>query len=197
MKIYLFRHGQTYYNRDKIFTGWKDSQLTPLGIIQAKGLAQKLKSVRFTVAYQSRLNRSKETLKEVLDFHPECKTVITDDRMIERSYGKLSGQQHTTIIKKYGQAKFDVWHRGYDVRPPGGESFADVYKRVSEFAKEMLAKIRKEKINVAISAHGNSIRIFRKVVEHTPVAEVVKWQIPYDKVFEYTVTDDTITLQII
>ena len=43
LHIYLFRHAQTYYNRDKRFTGWKDSKLTPFGIKQAKKVAKKLK----------------------------------------------------------------------------------------------------------------------------------------------------------
>ena len=34
-KIYLFRHGQTYFNRDHKFTGWKDSKLTLKGIKDA------------------------------------------------------------------------------------------------------------------------------------------------------------------
>ena len=72
-KIYLFRHGQTYYNKNKIFTGWKDSKLTPLGIKQAKTIAQKLKNKKIDVAFQTELSRSKDTLKEVLKFHPEVR----------------------------------------------------------------------------------------------------------------------------
>jgi broad specificity phosphatase PhoE len=67
MKIYLFRHGQTYYNRDKIFTGWKDSKLTPLGIRQAKRIANKLKKKKIDVAYQTRLSRSTGCLKEITE----------------------------------------------------------------------------------------------------------------------------------
>ncbi len=44
LHIYLFRHGQTYFNKDHIFTGWKDSKLTPLGIRQSKIIAKKLKN---------------------------------------------------------------------------------------------------------------------------------------------------------
>ena len=82
LHICLFRHGQTYFNRDKRFTGWKDSKLTPLGKKQAKIIAKKLKNKKFEVAYQTRLSRSKDTLKPVLKYHPECKKIITDNRMI-------------------------------------------------------------------------------------------------------------------
>ena len=65
LHIYLFRHGQSYYNRDHRFTGWKDSQLTPLGVKQARMIAKKLKNKEIDLAYQTRLSRSKDTLKEI------------------------------------------------------------------------------------------------------------------------------------
>jgi broad specificity phosphatase PhoE len=102
-KIYLFRHGQTYYNKNKIFTGWKDSKLTPKGINDAKNIAQKLKGKRIDVAIHTSLSRSKDTLKYVLAFHPECKVILVDDRMIERSYGDLAGKTHKKIIEEFGK----------------------------------------------------------------------------------------------
>lgn len=189
MKIYLFRHGQTFYNRDKIFTGWKDSSLTPLGIKHAKIIAQILKDKKFAVAYQTKLSRSKDTLKEVLKFHPECKKILTDNRMIERNYGSLCGTKHSDTIKKYGEEQFEKWHRGFYDQPPKGESFADVEKRVAPFIDDLLKKIRIEKIDVAISAHGNSIRLFRKIMEKKSIKETVSWTIPYDNVFEYNIPE--------
>jgi len=88
-QIYLFRHGQTPHNRDKIFSGWSNPPLTDLGVKQAKYLSQLLKNIKFDIAYQSRLLRSTQTLDIVLKNHPECKKVITDDRIIERDYGDL------------------------------------------------------------------------------------------------------------
>ena len=188
-KIYLFRHGQTTFNRDGRFTGFKDSKLTSEGKLQARIIAKKLKNKKFQVAIQTRLSRSKDTLKPVLKFHPECKIILEDDRMIERSYGNLSGKSHQEIIKKYGQVQYDRWHRGYEIkdRPPNGECFADVEKRVKLFIKDLKKFMGGNEVNVAISAHGNSIRLFRKIMERAPKKNVVKWFIPYDKVFEYSI----------
>src|SRR4030042_2875072 len=102
LHIYLFRHGQTFYNKNGWFTGWKDSKLAPKGIRHAEVIAGKLKNKKFQVAFQTHLSRSKDTLKPVLKYHPECKQIITDDRMIERCYGNFEGLHHTTIIKKHG-----------------------------------------------------------------------------------------------
>ena len=113
LHIYLFRHGQTYFNRDKIFTGWKDSKLTPLGKRQAQKIAKKLKNKKFQVAYQTRLSRSRNTLKEVLKYHPECKEVIEDDRMIERCYGKLQKRSQKEFMEEIDQTIIKVMEKKY------------------------------------------------------------------------------------
>ncbi len=187
LKIYLFRHGQSYFNRDKRFTGWKDSRLTPLGIKQAKIIGNKLKNKKIDIAFQTRLSRSKDTLKEVLIFHPECKKIITDDRMLERNYGKLNGHSHSLIIKEYGKKQFDLWHRSFDSPPPKGESLKMVEKRVNAFLKDLLKLMKKEKVNVAISAHGNSMRPFRKYFEKLNNKQMMALENPWDDYFEYDV----------
>lgn len=187
LHIYLFRHGQTTYNRDHRFTGWKDSKLTKLGKKQANIIAKKLKNKKFQIAYQTRLSRSKDTLKPVLKHHPECKKIITDDRMIERCYGKLQGFYHRTIIAKYGKKQFDIWHRSYNTPPPKGESIKDVQKRVNSFIKDLIKNMKKNKVNVAISAHGNSMRPFRRYFEKLTIKQMMKLENPWDNYFEYTI----------
>ncbi|MEK6844685.1 MAG: histidine phosphatase family protein [Nanoarchaeota archaeon] len=213
-KVYLFRHGKTFFNVRGIFTGWKDSKLAPEGIRNAKKVAEILKKKKFQAAFQTRLSRSKDTLKYVLKFHPECKKIITDDRVIERSYGILEGISHKKLIEEIGkkivdlktegdaienlspkerekvekflgEEEYKIIHRGYNIAVPNGESFADVEKRVKEFIIYLKKFIRKNKVNVAISAHGNSIRLFRKIMENSSKDEAVNWFVPYDKVFEY------------
>ena len=216
LKIYIFRHAQTYYNRRHYFTGWKDSKLTPFGIKQAKAIAKKLKNKKIDVYYCTHLSRSKDTLKEVLKYHPECKKIIVDDRMIERSYGDLEGKSHKEFIQTEGEDSYKTllhWHkidhlhgkerenfiqqvgeselhiirRSYSVAPPHGESIKMVEKRVLQFIKGLLKKMKNEKINVAISAHGNSMRPFRRYFEHLSREEMMELENPFDDYFEYTV----------
>lgn len=186
-KIYLFRHGQTTYNKEKRFTGFHNPSLTKEGVKNAKEIAKKLKNKKFQIAFHSRLKRSKSTLKEVLEYHPECKKIIKDDRIIERNYGALNGTLHSDFIAKNGVEAFDKYHRGFYEKPPKGESFAIVEIRVKKFIKDLKKLIKKEKCNVAISAHGNSIRLFRKIMEKAGVKECVSWKIPYDDYFQYSV----------
>ena len=186
-KIYLFRHGQSEFNLKKIFTGWIDAKLTELGVEQAKNLGEMLKNKKINIAYVTRLSRAKDTLTEVIKFHSECKEIIIDDRMIERSYGLLVGLTHEETILKYGQEQFDKWHRGWNDRPPEGECFADVEIRVQKFIDDLKEKYAGKDLGIAISAHGNSIRLFRKIMEGATIEETCNWTIPYDQYFEYEI----------
>jgi len=216
LKIYLFRHGQTDYNRDGRFTGSHEAKLTTLGKKHALKIAQQLKDKKFQVAVHTHLSRSKDTLKPVLKNHPECKIILEDDRMIERGYGILEGTTHEQFIEKIGnqeyellvhgdaiedleqkqreriedflgEQEYNVIHRGWKVKVPEGESFADVEKRVRSFLKDLKKFMKKNKVNVVISAHGNSIRLFRKIMEKESIENTAKWFIPYDKVFTYEI----------
>lgn len=187
LKIYIFRHGQSEFNRDKRFTGWMDAKLTPLGVKQAEEIAEELRDKKFQIAYHTRLSRSIDTLNVVLKYHKDVK-LIQDDRMIERSYGELQERYHKDVIAEVGKAQFDIWHRSYEVPPPEGESIKMVEVRVLDFIKDLLEKMRKEKINVAISAHGNSMRPFRRYFDKFSVEEMMKLENPYNDAFEYSIS---------
>ncbi len=216
LTVYLFRHGITTFNRDGRFTGQSEARLTEKGKKHARTIARKLKNKRFEVAIHTHLSRSKATLKPVRDTHPEIKLIIQDDRMIERSYGELQGSTHDQFIRRIGERSYDLRvegdaienlepklrrkvekflgteeykaiHRGWAVAAPGGESFKDVEVRVKSFIKDLKKFMKKNQVNVAISAHGNSIRLFRKIMEKANIKETTSWFIPYDKVFEYKI----------
>jgi 2,3-bisphosphoglycerate-dependent phosphoglycerate mutase len=185
--IYLFRHAQTYYNRAKRFTGWKDSRLTPFGVEQAKKIAAKLRGKKIDVAFTTSLSRSKDTMKEVLKIHPECKKRFVDDRMAERSYGKLQGMSHKVYERTHSAEHLHRIRRSYDYPPPGGESIKMVEKRVGRFLHDLIAYMKKNRVNVAISAHGNSMRPFRRYFEKLSIAQMMKLENPWDDYFEYKI----------
>lgn len=185
--IYLFRHGQTDFNEQARFTGWLDSHLTQTGIKSAQTVADSLRYQHLDLAYHTRLSRSIDTLNIVIKDHPECHQILVDDRMLERSYGDLAGLTHQEIINGLGIGQYEQWHRGYYDRPPGGECFDDVENRVMEFIADLKRQYSSKKLGVAISAHGNSIRLFRKIMENASIEESVSWVIPYDKHFRYEI----------
>lgn len=173
-------------NTEGRFSGWRDVPLNGRGLRDAKIVALRLRDKKFTLAYQSDLMRSKQTLREVLKFHKHVK-VMTDARIKERCYGKLQGKTHLEIVQKFGSRKYDEWHRGYDLRPPEGESLKEVEARVLEFIRDLLDTLREEKVNVAISAHGNSMRAFRRYFEKLSQKEMCELYNDYESLYEYTV----------
>jgi 2,3-bisphosphoglycerate-dependent phosphoglycerate mutase len=185
--IFLFRHGQTHFNKKKRFTGWLDADWTAEGRRNARVTARKLKNKRIDVAFETSLKRSIRTLKEVLKYHPECFLKLKDDRMIERCYGDLQGHSHEAFISEKGKALFDKYHRAYNFPPPKGESVKMVEARVQSFLKDLLSFIKKYKVNVAVSAHGNSMRPFRRHFENASISKMMGWNMPYDTYFEYTI----------
>jgi 2,3-bisphosphoglycerate-dependent phosphoglycerate mutase len=216
LHIYLFRHGQTYFNRDHKFTGWLDSKLTPLGKRQAAKIGGMLRHKKIDVAFCSHLSRSRDTLAIVLKHHPECREIIENDLMIERSYGSLAGESHESFVRSVGEEDYNTlvhWHkmdhlhgrekadfaravgeaelkiirRSYEVRPPHGESVKMVEKRVLKFIKFLIPFMKKNKVNVAISAHGNSMRPFRRHFEKFSIDKMMKLENPWDDYFEYTI----------
>ena len=187
LHIYIFRHGQSYYNKHHIFTGWKDSKLTPRGIRDARQVARKLKDKRIDIVFCSHLSRSKDTLKEVLRYHPKCKKVIVDDRIIERSYGDLAGKSKDKYARTYGEEALHKVRRSYLTIPPNGENIKMVEKRVNSFIHDLIKLMKKEKVNVAISAHGNSMRPLRKYFEKLTIKEMMKLENPWDDYFEYKI----------
>ncbi|MBX5136299.1 2,3-bisphosphoglycerate-dependent phosphoglycerate mutase [Rhizobium sp. L9] len=166
--LVLVRHGQSDWNLKNLFTGWKDPDLTELGIQEAKagGAALAEYGIKFDVAYTSALVRAQHTLKLILDKvgQPELET-IRDQALNERDYGDLSGLNKDDARAKWGEEQVHIWRRSYDVPPPGGESLRDTGARVwPYYLTEILPRVlRGEKVLVA--AHGNSLRSLVMVLD--------------------------------
>ncbi|MDP7323414.1 MAG: histidine phosphatase family protein, partial [Candidatus Woesearchaeota archaeon] len=99
----------------------------------------------------------------------------------------LRGKEKEWFVKEVGDAEFKIIHRSYKHPPPKGESIKMVEKRVYAFIRDLIKKIKKEKVNVAISAHGNSMRPFRRYFEKLSIKEMMELENPWDDYFEYKV----------
>ena len=95
-EIYVFRHGETFDNRNRVFSGWRNSKITNVGKKQAGVLAEKLKNKKIDVCITSSLSRSIDTAKTALK-GKKVKFEV-DDRIIERDYGKLSGKSKGKLM---------------------------------------------------------------------------------------------------
>jgi 2,3-bisphosphoglycerate-dependent phosphoglycerate mutase len=175
--LVLVRHGQSEWNLKNLFTGWRDPDLTALGIEEAttggKALAET--GIKFDIAFTSALSRAQKTLKIILDEigQPGLET-IRDEALNERDYGDLSGLNKDDARAKWGEEQVHIWRRSYDVPPPGGESLRDTGARVwPYYLTEILPRVlRGEKVLVA--AHGNSLRSLVMVLDRLSKEEILK-----------------------
>jgi len=166
--LVLVRHGQSEWNLKNLFTGWRDPDLTPLGVEEATAGANALKDygMKFDIAFTSALTRAQRTCKIILDVvgQPDLET-IRDEALNERDYGDLSGLNKDDARAKWGEEQVHIWRRSYDVPPPGGESLKDTGARVwPYYMTEILPRVLSGQ-KVLIAAHGNSLRSLLMVLD--------------------------------
>ncbi len=162
--LVLLRHGQSDWNLQNRFTGFKDIDLTDEGRAEAADAGKKIKDagIRFDQVFTSTLKRANNTARLALENAGQAeliKTMIAHDDLRERDYGDLTGLDKDETRKKYGEEQVHIWRRSYDVRPPGGECLQDVVEnRVRPYYEAKIEPLLLARRNVLVVAHGNSLR---------------------------------------
>ena len=166
-KLVLLRHGQSQWNLENRFTGWKDVPLTEKGIEEAKNAGQLIKknNIKFDKIFSSVLQRANKTA-EIAMKEAEMKHLFNDNQLYytkdqslnERDYGDLVGLNKAETADKFGKEQVHIWRRSYDTPPPNGESLKDVVSRVSPYFEKNIQPLILSNKNILIVAHGNSLR---------------------------------------
>jgi 2,3-bisphosphoglycerate-dependent phosphoglycerate mutase len=172
----LVRHGQSEWNLQNLFTGWRDPPLTELGRSEAREAGQRLRQrgLVFDKAYTSGLVRAQDTLTLILEeiAQPGLETVC-DSALNERDYGDLTGLNKDDAAARWGKKQVQAWRRSYDVAPPGGESLKDTLARtVPYYLRHILPDVLDGK-RIIVVAHGNSLRALIMAMEGLSPAEIL------------------------
>ena len=166
--LVLVRHGQSEWNLKNLFTGWKDPDLTDLGVEEAIEAGRRLKAidVRFDIAFTSNLSRAQRTCDLLLrEIGQRDLETFKDEALNERDYGDLSGLNKDDARARWGEEQVHIWRRSYDVQPPGGESLKDTVARVLPYyMREILPRVMRGE-RVLVAAHGNSLRALVMVLD--------------------------------
>jgi 2,3-bisphosphoglycerate-dependent phosphoglycerate mutase len=188
--LYLVRHGQSIYNLENRFTGWKDIGLTELGENQAREAGQILANVSFDYCYISNLKRAQNTLEFILNEINQSPKIENNIALNERDYGDLIGQNKAEAAKEFGAEQVQIWRRSFDVPPPGGESLKMTAERTLPFYRDTILPKVLNSNNVIISAHGNSIRaIVMEIFNLTP-SQILKTEIGWCEPWKITYNED-------
>ncbi|MFA5013040.1 MAG: 2,3-diphosphoglycerate-dependent phosphoglycerate mutase [Candidatus Paceibacterota bacterium] len=204
-KLVIVRHGESIWNKENIFTGWTDVELSQLGIEQAieAGKILKEKGFSFDLAFTSVLKRATDTLDLILKEMDLDIPIERSWRLNERHYGALQGMNKEDIKNQYGEEMRQKWRRSYDTQPPAldkddqrypgkdpkyaelkeselplTESLKDTEARVMPYWNDEIAPKILEGKKIIISAHGNSIRALAKNIESIGDEEIVDLEIP-------------------
>ncbi len=205
-KLVLLRHGESIWNKENLFTGWTDVDLSEKGREEAAqaGLMMKEQGYSFDLAFTSVLKRAIRTLWMVLDEMDLMWIPVQRDwRLNERHYGALQGLNKAETAAKYGENQVKLWRRSYDIRPPAldeadprypgrdpryrnvskeqlplSECLKDTVDRFLPCWHEVIAPSIRSGKQVLIAAHGNSLRALVKYLEDVPEQQIVDLNIP-------------------
>lgn len=166
-KLILLRHGQSQWNLENKFTGWKNVPLTEKGEVEAKKAGELIKKnkIHIDFIFSSVLERANKTA-EIAIKEANLQNLINNNKLIltkhedlnERDYGDLVGLNKEETANKFGKEQVHIWRRSYDTPPPNGESLKDVVERVSPYFKKNIKPLLVQNNNILIAAHGNSLR---------------------------------------
>ena len=140
MRLFVARHGQTAWNIGGRAQGHTDIPLDETGMSQARALARALEGVPIERVVSSDLQRARQTA-EALGL-----SVETRHELRERSFGEWEGRHYLDVIEALEALGPDR----LTVRPPGGESFADVWDRLDA----IVAELRAESQTTLVVCHG-------------------------------------------
>jgi 2,3-bisphosphoglycerate-dependent phosphoglycerate mutase len=222
-RLVLLRHGESTWNKENRFTGWKDVDLSDKGREEAAeaGRLMAAEKYEFDVAHTSVLKRAIRTLWIALDEMDMMWLPVQNSwRLNERHYGALQGLNKAETAAKHGDAQVQIWRRSYDIPPPPltqddpdhpsherryasispkelplGESLKDTVERFLPYWHAMIAPEIKAGKRVLIAAHGNSLRALVKYLDNISDPDIVGLNIPTGIPLVYLLNEDLKPLQ--
>ncbi len=217
-KVVFLRHGESLWNKENLFTGWTDVDLSKKGIQEAleSGRVMRSEGYVFDIAFTSYLRRSIKTLWLVLEEMDLMWIPVHNSwRLNERHYGALQGLNKVEMVERAGAEQVHLWRRSYDVRPPSldpnderspakdpryaaldpkdvplTECLKDTVERVLPYWHGTIVSVVQSGKRVIVVAHGNSMRALVKYFDSIPDEEIAGLNIPTGIPLVYEFDDD-------
>jgi broad specificity phosphatase PhoE len=170
LNIYITRHGETQWNSENRLQGWKDSELTDIGIRNAVALGERLYQTEFHAIYTSPIERAVKTASLICS--DKTIPILFEDSLKEINFGDWEGKVKEEIEQTSKQEFFNFWHAPhlYNHEPHNGESLAALKSRVEHVINRIIADNKDG--NILIVTHGVAIRAILSSLMNTPTE---KW----------------------
>ena len=217
MQVVFLRHGESVWNKENLFTGWTDVDLSDRGKVEAReaGTILRQEGFSFDIAFTSVLKRAIRTLWMVLDEMDLMWIPVNRDwRLNERHYGALQGLNKAETTASYGETQVKAWRRSYDIRPPelsaddprhprrdpryrdiapqilpSTECLKDTVARVLPCWNDVISPLIRGGKRVLVTAHGNSLRALVKYLDGISDSDIAGLDIPTGVSLVYELDD--------
>ena len=179
--IYLCRHGQTFHNREGRLQGRTESDLTPLGVLQAKAMGALLHDLvrrdppapwRLVASPLRRARATAEAIGERLGLE-----VGFDERLVEIDVGEWSGRLREEV---HGENPHLVGDDAWGFQAPGGETYEAMMARLMSWLEEQAVEPERRLIVVS---HGVAGRLLRGAYAGLAREETLRLDIPQDAIY--------------
>ncbi len=155
LRLFVLRHGETVFTRERRFAGWRDVPLTDAGLRQSEAAAAVLSGVAISAVFASPLERARTSAEAVAKPHRVAVQIMPAFR--ELGFGAWEGRTRAEV-EAAEPALYDVWRTAPDrFAAPGGESLPTVAKRVAEGIETLRADHDGE--SVVLVTHAVVIRL--------------------------------------
>ena len=195
--LILVRHGQSFWNKERKFTGFVDIELTEEGKLEAENAGKLIKklNIEFDAFFTSDLKRAMNSLNIILKILDKTNVEINKAyEFRERNYGGLTGLNKDDVIRKYGKKQVQIWRRSFSTRPPPmdeqhpyknkigsdilSESLEDTVNRVIPYYEKKIKPLISSGKNILIVFHGNSCRALLMKILNISKEKIIELEIP-------------------
>ena len=153
MEIFIVRHGQTEWNKEKRLQGTADIELNDNGRDVAIKTGKALMDTPIDIIYSSPLKRARETAELIRNGRDI--EIITDPRIKELNFGSMEGKRYEELIKDDTNGfKYFFDHPELYFPPEDGETLTHLIERGGEFLSEVIEPLANTHQRVMIVAHG-------------------------------------------
>lgn len=152
--LYLVRHAEAEGNKNKVFQGRTDCNLTEKGYRQLDALSERFKDIKIDKLYSSPLKRTIETAKAINKYHNL--PILINENVIEINGGVFEGQKWDEVPNLFPEA-YKLWSsEPHNFKVDGGESMVQVYDRMIKGISEIVSQNKGK--SIAVASHGCAIR---------------------------------------
>ena len=151
MRLYLVRHGESVGNMKKLMFGHSDHPLTEAGVKDAQTVAEKLSDCHVECCYTSTLKRASHTAE--ICFKDRNVPIVYLDDLREQNMGLWEDCTFEDLTERYHDEFMNMMTDWTNNAPVGGESFCEVYERVTACVDDIISKGE----DAAIVAHNGPL----------------------------------------